>query len=173
MIVIPKGPGPEKDCAGKGSSMYKWQTRPLVREGAPQKQDRNCQTVINIWSWAADGARHRDLLTDWPSVSMWLWLWLLPTTVQVTVVSEWQNKLRHNMLQKLTLTVVVCISCIKVVYYSEVTKHVRCPWSKTTVARTLRGCEYIHVKLRSRKYRAYAGRQTPPLVEEETPFLNT
>jgi hypothetical protein len=23
---------------------------PLVREGAPQKQDRNCQTVINIWS---------------------------------------------------------------------------------------------------------------------------
>jgi hypothetical protein len=26
------------------------QTRPLVREGAPQKQDRNCQTVINIWS---------------------------------------------------------------------------------------------------------------------------
>jgi hypothetical protein len=22
----------------------------LVREGAPQKQDRNCQRVINIWS---------------------------------------------------------------------------------------------------------------------------
>jgi hypothetical protein len=51
--------------------------RPLVREGAPQKQDRNCQTVIiNIWSWAPDGARHQDLLTDWPSVAMWLWLWL-------------------------------------------------------------------------------------------------
>jgi hypothetical protein len=28
----------------------KLQTRPLVREGAPQRQDRNCQTVINIWS---------------------------------------------------------------------------------------------------------------------------
>jgi hypothetical protein len=26
------------------------QTRPLVREGAPQGQDRNCQTIINIWS---------------------------------------------------------------------------------------------------------------------------
>jgi hypothetical protein len=26
------------------------QTRPLVREGAPQKQDHNCQTVINVWS---------------------------------------------------------------------------------------------------------------------------
>jgi hypothetical protein len=31
-------------------SIYKRQTRPLVREGAPQKQDRKCQTVINIWS---------------------------------------------------------------------------------------------------------------------------
>jgi hypothetical protein len=61
-------------------SIYKRQTRPLVREGAPQKQDRNCQTVINIWSWVLDGARHQDLLTDWPSVAMWLWLWLwLPT----------------------------------------------------------------------------------------------
>jgi hypothetical protein len=28
----------------------KRETRPLVREGAPQKQDRNCQTIINIWS---------------------------------------------------------------------------------------------------------------------------
>jgi hypothetical protein len=47
-------------------------TRPLVREGAPQQQDRNCQTIINIWSWAPDGARHQDWLTDWPSVAMWL-----------------------------------------------------------------------------------------------------
>jgi hypothetical protein len=45
-------------------------TRPLVREGAPQKQDRNCQTVITIWSCAPDGARHQDLLTDRPSVAM-------------------------------------------------------------------------------------------------------
>jgi hypothetical protein len=27
---------------------YKSQTRRLVRDGAPQKQDRNCQIVINI-----------------------------------------------------------------------------------------------------------------------------
>jgi hypothetical protein len=32
----------------RASSIYKRQTRPLVREGAPQKQDPNCQTVINI-----------------------------------------------------------------------------------------------------------------------------
>jgi hypothetical protein len=31
------------------SSIYKRQTHPLVREGAPQKQDRNCQPVINIY----------------------------------------------------------------------------------------------------------------------------
>jgi hypothetical protein len=52
------------------------QTHHLVREGAPQKQDRNSQTIINIWSWAPDGARHQGLLIDWPSVTMWLWLWL-------------------------------------------------------------------------------------------------
>jgi hypothetical protein len=66
MVASTKGLGPEKDCAGKG-----W-TRPLVREGA-QRENRNCQTVINIWSWAPDGARHQDWLTDWltdrPTVS--------------------------------------------------------------------------------------------------------
>jgi hypothetical protein len=35
------------------------------REGAPQKQNLNCQEIINIWSWAPDGARHQDWLTDW------------------------------------------------------------------------------------------------------------
>jgi hypothetical protein len=50
MVVSPKGLGPEKDCAGKGQQLIQRQTHPLVREGVPQKQDRNCQTVINIWS---------------------------------------------------------------------------------------------------------------------------
>jgi hypothetical protein len=26
------------------------EARPVFREGSPQKQDRNCQTKINIWS---------------------------------------------------------------------------------------------------------------------------
>jgi hypothetical protein len=34
----------------RGPAAYIRQTRPLVRQGAPQKQDRSCQTVINIWS---------------------------------------------------------------------------------------------------------------------------
>jgi IS5 family transposase len=37
----------------------------LSSERAPhKKQERNCHTEINIWSWAIDGARYQDLLTD-------------------------------------------------------------------------------------------------------------
>jgi hypothetical protein len=61
----------------KGQQHIQKTDRPLVREGAPpKKQNRNSQTVKNIWSWAPDGARHQDLLTDWPSVAIWLWLGL-------------------------------------------------------------------------------------------------
>jgi hypothetical protein len=77
---VPRDSVPRKTALAKASSIYKRQTRPLVRKGAPQKQDRNCQTVINMWSWALDGARHQDLLTDWLTdwltVAVWLWLWL-------------------------------------------------------------------------------------------------
>jgi hypothetical protein len=73
---VPRNSDPRKTTLASPSSIYKRLTRPLVREGAPPKKDRNCQTVINIWSWAPDGARHQDLLIDWPSVAMWLWLWL-------------------------------------------------------------------------------------------------
>jgi hypothetical protein len=59
-----------KTALARTSSIYKRQTRPLVREGTPQKQDPNCQTIINTWPWAPDGARHQDLLTDRPSVAM-------------------------------------------------------------------------------------------------------
>jgi hypothetical protein len=62
---------PRKTTLARTSSIYKRQTRPLVREGAPQKQDRNCQRIINIWSWAPNGTRHQDVLVDWPSIVMW------------------------------------------------------------------------------------------------------
>jgi hypothetical protein len=59
----------------QGPAAYTKNRLVLSSERAPhKKQDRNCQTVINIWSWAPDGARHQDLLADWPSVAMWLWL---------------------------------------------------------------------------------------------------
>jgi hypothetical protein len=37
------------NCTGK------LQTCPLVREGAEQREDRKCPTVIQIWSYAPDG----------------------------------------------------------------------------------------------------------------------
>jgi ribosomal protein L33 len=61
MARSPKGLGPEKGYLARASSYCKRQTRPLVREGALEKQDRNCQIVINIWS--------TPRLTDWLTVS--------------------------------------------------------------------------------------------------------
>jgi hypothetical protein len=66
---VPRNSGPRKTRLARVSSIYKKETCPLVREGAPQEQDRNCQRVLN-------GARHQDLLIDCPSVAMWLSLWL-------------------------------------------------------------------------------------------------
>jgi hypothetical protein len=72
---VTKDSDPRKTTLARASSIYKRQTSPLVGEGAQEKQDRNSQIVINIWSWTPDGARHQDLLIDWPSVAMQLWLW--------------------------------------------------------------------------------------------------
>jgi hypothetical protein len=41
----------------------KRQTRPLVREGAQQRQHSEIQT-INIWSQVPKRARRQDILTD-------------------------------------------------------------------------------------------------------------
>jgi hypothetical protein len=74
--------------------------RALVREGASQKQDLNCQIVIYIWSWAPDGARHKDLLTDWPSVAMWLRLRLrvenCQFSVQLSSAREAEKRWRYS-----------------------------------------------------------------------------
>jgi hypothetical protein len=87
----PRDSDPRKTTLENASSICKKQTRPLVREGAPQKQDCNCQTLINIWSWAPDGARHQDLLIDWLSVAMWLWLDLSWDENSAGVVISWES----------------------------------------------------------------------------------
>jgi hypothetical protein len=71
MVVSPKGLGLEKGCAGKGSAACTNDRPVLSSERAPyKKQERNCKTVIYIWSCVPDGARHQDLLTEWPSVAV-------------------------------------------------------------------------------------------------------
>jgi hypothetical protein len=62
---VPRDSDPSKTALGRASSIYERHTRTLIREGASQKQDRNCQRLINIWSWAPDEARQEDYwLTD-------------------------------------------------------------------------------------------------------------
>jgi hypothetical protein len=74
---VPRDSDPTKTLR-QGPAAYTKDRSVLSSERMPhKKQDRNCQTVINIWSRAPDGAGHQDLLTDWPSVAMWLWLWTL------------------------------------------------------------------------------------------------
>jgi hypothetical protein len=41
---------PKMTALARASRNCKQQTRPLVREGAPNQQTRNCQTIIKIWS---------------------------------------------------------------------------------------------------------------------------
>jgi hypothetical protein len=71
---VPRDSNPRKTALARASSKYTRQTRSLVREGAPQTRDLNCQTVINIWSWAPDGAGHQDWLTDWLTDRLTDWL---------------------------------------------------------------------------------------------------
>jgi hypothetical protein len=54
----------------QGPAAYTKDRPVLSSKWAPLKQDCNCQTVTNIWSWAPDGTWHQDLLTDSPSVVM-------------------------------------------------------------------------------------------------------
>jgi hypothetical protein len=63
MVASPKGLGPKKDCAGKGQSHIQ-KTDPSSRQRGRPMETRTCQTEINIWSWAPDGAQYEDLLTD-------------------------------------------------------------------------------------------------------------
>jgi hypothetical protein len=44
MVASPKGLDPRKTALARASSIYKRQTRPLVREGVPRNEERNCQT---------------------------------------------------------------------------------------------------------------------------------
>jgi hypothetical protein len=47
----PRDSNPRMTAIARTSNSCK-QTRPLVREGAPHQETRNCLTVIIIWSWA-------------------------------------------------------------------------------------------------------------------------
>jgi hypothetical protein len=65
-VIIRKILAETMTAVTRASSNCKRQNRPVVREGAPHPQTRNCLTVIKIWSWAPDGcltARQTGRLT--------------------------------------------------------------------------------------------------------------
>jgi hypothetical protein len=70
----------------------KLQTRPFVREGAPQKQDRNFQTPtfrpeVISGRKSHKGARYQDILTDWLS--------LVKLLRASTSVCKWEFRIYH------------------------------------------------------------------------------
>jgi hypothetical protein len=82
MVSSPKGLEYKKDYAVEGQQHIQNTDAYSRQRGRPTKTRPNCQRVINIWSWAAYGARHQDLLIDWQSVAfvgelMSLVRWLL------------------------------------------------------------------------------------------------
>jgi hypothetical protein len=62
---VPRDSDPRKSALARASSIYKGQTRPLVREGAAQEQDRNCLTcnkdLVVSPRWVLCSK------TDWPA----------------------------------------------------------------------------------------------------------
>jgi hypothetical protein len=61
----PRDSDQRKIALARASSIYKSQTRPLVREGAPQEQDRNCHT--NNKDLVVSPKRVLYTKTDWPA----------------------------------------------------------------------------------------------------------
>jgi hypothetical protein len=78
------------------------QTRPLVREGTPQRQHSNFQTEYNIWSQVPEWTWHHDILTDWPTVRpsvvtwLWLWLWVISLTEEPITSSERVSRVAYE-----------------------------------------------------------------------------
>jgi hypothetical protein len=70
----------------------KWQTRPLVREGAPHGQDSNFQTRMNIWSWGPTGL---DTKTDRLTVSCSVTL-TLNGGIRKTIVVQGSRSRKEN-----------------------------------------------------------------------------
>jgi hypothetical protein len=62
---VPRDSDPRKTALARVSSTYKRQIRPLVREGAPQEQDRNCLTSNKDLDVSPKWVLYSK--TDWPA----------------------------------------------------------------------------------------------------------
>jgi hypothetical protein len=62
---VPRGSDQRKTALARSSGIYKSQTRPLVREGAPQKKNRNCHTSNKDLVVSPKWVLYTK--TDWPA----------------------------------------------------------------------------------------------------------
>jgi hypothetical protein len=75
----------------RANSNSKWQTCPLLREGAPDQQTHNCLAIIKIWSWVPDwGSTPRQ--TGWLTVdhNITLTLTLTVESVENCSCEKWK-----------------------------------------------------------------------------------
>jgi hypothetical protein len=97
---VPRDSDPTKIALARTRSNCKRQTRPLVREGAPQKQDRNCLWVINIWLWSPDRTRHQDLLTVSRNLTLTWTPAVQSSSVQFSSVQFSSRKLEDSRIRQ-------------------------------------------------------------------------
>jgi hypothetical protein len=125
------------NCTYWQLTYYCWQTvtkdRPTLssERAPPQRQNRNCQTVTNIWSWGPDGARHQDRQTDWPSVAMWLRLGL-----RLRLIGGMRPRTFETVLKKRTrvsqilhqswLDTVIWTTCVLDIVFLRTTLYMMC-----------------------------------------------
>jgi hypothetical protein len=113
----------------------KWQTSPLVREGAPHRQTRNFPTVPKIWSWAPDGARRTDWLTDCRS-----WRDFDKHCLVIEIISNGPNRVGVSPLLHLrTITDPVSEMCFLAL------------WEYGTMDKVQKPCNSIHGEFGSRR----------------------
>jgi hypothetical protein len=89
--LVPWGSDPRMTALARSSSNCKQQTCPLVREGAPHQQTRNCLTEIKLRSWAPDGG-----LT--PRQTYWLTVGRNVNLTLTLRVGSWSNELVARQL---------------------------------------------------------------------------
>jgi hypothetical protein len=94
---VPRDSDPRKTELGRPSSIYNRQTRPLVREGAPQKQDRNCQIVIAKYLVMSPRWASTPRLTDCLTVSH---------NVTLTLTCEFRVAFQYNVYGVMVFTIV-------------------------------------------------------------------
>jgi hypothetical protein len=63
MVTSPKRLGPDKDYAAEDQQHIQKADPSSRQRRRPEKHDRNCQRVMNVWSWAPN--TKTDWLTDW------------------------------------------------------------------------------------------------------------